>query len=188
MVVKTVAYERTPYVDDPTWPASGSLCQRDDNDDGDWIYYADTWFMYDLMQDAGFTTIDTLFSRNAVSYDDTWPAWSAGRGFIHYRGQAMFFWISPFDIPVHHEYGIRNGLEVLDCRVSPPAGPARTTSTGSWPRTGQVGLTGGEPHGAVAFFATSTAFEGSEKLSLKRSSVGYGILRERVRGGCADHR
>jgi hypothetical protein len=175
MVAKTVFYERTPYEDDPNWPASASLCQRDDGDDGDWIYYENTWYLYDLFTDAGFAVVDTFFTVQGITYNEVWPAWNAGRGFMHYRGQALFWWIMPFDAPIHHEYGIRNGLRA-PIIVSPTCGTGVYDDDGYMCEDWTTGLTGVEPHGAVAFFGTSTAFEGSQKLSLMRSAVSFGFF------------
>jgi hypothetical protein len=175
MVAKSVFYERTPYVDDPEWPASACLCQRDDGDDGDWIYYENTWYLYDLFNEAGFTRVDTLFSRYGIGYEEVLNSWNAGRGFIHYRGQALFWWIAPFNVPIHHEYGVRNGLR-SSIIVSPTCGTGVYDDDGYMSEDWTTGLTGVEPHGAVAFYGTSTAFEGSEKLSLKRNAVSFGFF------------
>jgi hypothetical protein len=175
MVAKTVFYERTPYEDDPNWPASASLCQRDDGDDGDWIYYENTWYLYDLFTEAGFAPVDTLNAKYGIGCDTVLLSWNAGKGFVHYRGQAMFYWIFPFNIPADHPLGIWNGWRQW-IAVSPTCGTGTYDQDGYMCENWTRGGTPEEPRGAVACFATCTAFDSSEKLALKRSAVSYGFF------------
>jgi hypothetical protein len=174
MVAKTLFYERTPYEDDPNWPASASLCQRDDPD-GNWIYYDNTWYLYDLFTDAGFAPVDTLFSKYGLGYEDVKPLWDAGRGFLHYRGQAMMYWVMPFSLGCTHEYGIDNGWR-QSIAVSPTCGTGRYGDDDYMCEDWTRGGTTEEPRGSVAVFATGTAFESAEFLALTRSSISYGFF------------
>jgi len=73
-VAKILGYERTPLENDPNWPASATLMIADDFDDGDWVYYMNTWLIYDLMDSAGFAPVDTLFRRNPVLIGDVYDS------------------------------------------------------------------------------------------------------------------
>lgn len=175
MVAKTVFYERTPYVDDPDWPASACLCQRDDNDGGDWIYYENTWYLYDLFTEAGFSPVDTLFAKYGIGYEEVWDSWNAGKGFLHYRGQALFYWVYPFDVPADHPLGIWNGWR-QSIAVSPTCGTGVYDDDGYMCENWTRGGTAEEPRGSVACFATSTALASSENLALKRSAASFGFF------------
>jgi hypothetical protein len=171
-VAKILGYERTPVEDDPDWPASATLMIADDFDAGDWIYYANTWFIYDLMEPAGFAPIDTLFRRNPISMQDVYDSVNAGRGFLNYRGQAWFNWLYEFEINPHLT---TNGWKL-------PVVVSATCATGifytdgfvceDWVRAG----TAQAPKGGVAFFATNTVVPGSQQLALRRGYVDEGFF------------
>ncbi|MCK4915960.1 MAG: hypothetical protein KAS89_07300, partial [Candidatus Eisenbacteria sp.] len=171
-VAKIFGYERTPLVGDPNWPMSGTLWIRDDHDSGDWIYYMNTWRIYDQMELAGFSPIDTLFAKNGVSRNQVYASVNEGKGFINYRGQAWINWLSPFDLNA--------ALTTNGWRL--PVVVSGTCATGNyehdgficedWMRAGTATI----PKGAVAFYATNTAFPGSEPLSLRRGYVDEGFF------------
>jgi hypothetical protein len=171
-VAKILGYERTPVEGDPNWPASAALMVADDFDDGDWIYYTNTWFIYDLMDASGFAPIDTLFRRNPLSTQDVYDSVNAGRGFLNYRGQAWYNWLYEFDID---PYQTTNGWKL-------PVVVSATCATGifytdgfvceDWVRAG----TAENPRGGVAFFATNTAIMSSPELSLRRGYVDEGFF------------
>ena len=171
-VAKIFGYERTPLVGDANWPLSASLWVHDDFDGGDWIYYMNTWRIYDQMDAAGFAPIDTLFKRNDVSQSDIYASVQQGKGFINFRGQAWIHWPDPFDLNANYT---NNGWRL-------PIVISATCGTGNyeydnfvcenWVRAG----TASNPEGSVAFFATNTAFPGSEELSLRRGYVDEGFF------------
>ena len=171
-VAKIFGYERTPLVGDPNWPMSASMWVHDDFDAGDWIYYMNTWRIYDQMELAGFSPIDTLFHRNGVSRNQIYASVNEGKGFINYRGQAWINWLEPFNLSAANT---TNGWRL-------PIVVSGTCATGNyeddgficedWVRAG----TATSPKGAVAFYATNTAFPGSEELSLRRGYVDEGFF------------
>jgi hypothetical protein len=171
-VAKIFGYERTPLVGDPNWPVSGTLWIKDDYDSGDWIYYMNTWRIYDQMELAGFSPIDTLFAKNGVSRNQVYASVNAGKGFINFRGQAWINWLSPFDLSAS---STTNGWK-LPIVVSATCGTGNYEYDGficeDWVRAG----TATNPKGAVAFYATNTAFPGSQPLSLRRGYVDEGFF------------
>lgn len=171
-VAKTFGYERTPLVGDPNWPLSGCLMVKDDFDGGDWIYYLNTFRIYDQMEDAGYAPIDTLFLRNDVSYYTVRNSINAGKGFLNFRGQAWIRWPDPFDVDADYT---TSGWK-LPIVVSGTCGTGNYESDGficeEWVRAGSTTA----PRGGVAFFATNTAFPGSEELSLRRGYVDNGFF------------
>jgi len=166
LVAKVLGYERTPVTDDPDWPVSGTFMVADDFDDGDWIYYMNTWFIYDLMDNAGFTVMDTLFDRNGVSQNQVYSAFNAGRGFANFRGQAWTYWPGAFNI--NPDY-LTNGWNL-------PIIVSATCATGIYHTDGvfceQVLRAGNPsyPRGAVAFFGSNTAYPGSQRLARLRGA------------------
>jgi hypothetical protein len=171
-VAKILGYEKTPLVDDPNWPLTASLWVKDDWDSGDWIYYMNTWRIYDHMEEAGFSPIDTLFAKNDIERSDVYASVNEGKGFINFRGQAWINWLYPFDLNIN---SINNGWR-LPIVVSATCGTGNYESDGfvneNWMRRGSASY----PNGSVAFFATNTAFPGSQGLSLRRGYVDEGFF------------
>ena len=98
-VAKIIGYERTDIEGQPGWPTSGLLTIAVDHDAGDWVYYLNTWYIYNLMEDHAFAPIDTLFDEyDTVTRSMVYASVNAGKGFINFRGQAWTQWPYPFDI------------------------------------------------------------------------------------------
>ena len=171
-VAKIFGYERTPLLNDPDWPLSALMMVQDDFDSGDWIYYMNTWRIYDQMESFGFAPIDTLFRRNDVTMTQVYASVQEGKGFLNYRGQAWINWLGSFALNASNT---NNGWR-LPIVVSGTCGTGNYESDGfmceNWVRAG----TPTNPEGAVAFFATNTAFPGSEELSLRRGYVDEGFF------------
>ncbi len=160
IVDKTMHYERTPFMADIWWFRSACLIVRDDYDSSDATYYEDTWHAYDLMENEGFTVIDTLFRKNGDDYNDIHTSVSNGRVFVNYRGQGVSNWWSPFDAnPNSTNPGYR-----LPVVMSATCGTGSYSSDGypceTWMRAGTVG----SPKGAVAFVSTSRIVSGGAHL------------------------
>jgi hypothetical protein len=172
-VAKILGYERTEIEGDPDWPASALLMISVDHDYGDWIYYMNTWYIYNLMEDHAFAPIDTLFDEyGTVSRSEVYASVNAGKGFVNFRGQAWTQWPYPFDIdPESTTSGWR-----LPVVVSGTCGTGRFDEDGficeRWVRAGSPTY----PRGGVAFFGTGTAFGPSEELSLRRGYVDQGFF------------
>jgi hypothetical protein len=173
VVSKVLAYETAWLQDDPEWLASAALLVSDDEDDGDTIYYSNTWFIYELMDDAGFAQIDTLFRKNGVTPEETYAALNQGRGFVNYRGCASYNgWNVPFYylLPEDLSNGWRTPIVVSGtCSTGGYAGFGHLSELWLWAGTPE------EPTGGVAFFGTTTTGEGQE-ISWKRGYVDEGFF------------
>ncbi len=173
IVSKALAYETAWLQDDPEWLASAALLVCDEWDDGDTIYYANTWFIHELMSDAGFAPIDTLFRKDGVTLEETYAALNQGRGFVNYRGCASYSsWNVPFYyvIPDELSNGWRTPIVVsATCSTGGYAGYGYLSELWLWAGTPE------EPRGGVAFFGTTTTGMGQE-ISWKRGYVDEGFF------------
>jgi len=171
MVSKTLIYDSPWTTPDSSWLTSGLLMVQDDYDPGDEIYYDDTEHLESLMRAAGFAPVDTLFSKNGVTLEQTIAAVEDGRGYLNYRGCCGGYWWGEFMV-------IPPDL-LNEWRL--PVVVSGTCLTGdyiedffmgkSWVRAGSAA----DPRGAAAFFGTGTAGQG-EELSLRRSAVDQGFF------------
>lgn len=170
VVGKTLAHERFPYVDDPAWFGAACLIVREDYDASDAIYFEDTWLAHELMVDAGFTQVDTLFRRNGAAASHVIAAVSEGRSFVNYRGQGTYNWWMPFDCDPE-DTNPQAGLPIV---MSATCGTGKFDADGyaceEWLRAG----TPSEPGGAVAFCGSSLFDSPVAEL---RSAVNQGFYR-----------
>lgn len=153
LVAKCLGYEKSPYLDDPEWFRRAVLIVRDDYDPpDDSIYYSDTWFAYDRLDDLGFTEIDTLFRKNGANKNDVVAAVNDGCVFVSYRGQGVSNWWGPFDVDPNNT---NNGFK-LPIIISGTCGTGDFNGDSyicePWIRAG----TAQNPKGAVGFFGAST--------------------------------
>jgi hypothetical protein len=172
MVAKVLAYERTPLHGNAQWPSSALLTVADDDDAGDWIYYRNTWFIYDLMEPAGVAPIDTLFKRNGTTQSQVYQSLNAGRGLVNYRGVASYEWMPPFNI---------NPASLTNTN-KPSVVISATCGTGTYQDDGFLCETftragsASNVIGAVAFLSTNTSIESSQLLSRRRGAADQGFF------------
>lgn len=171
IVAKTLGYERTPYMTDPTWFKKGCLIVRDDYDpEDDAYYYGDTWYAYDLMEAEGFAQIDTLFRKHGANATSVHNAVTNGRVLVNYRGQGVDNWWDPFACdPNQTSPGYK-----LPVVISATCGTGNfysydTRPCETWMRAGTVAA----PKGAVGFLATPAIVSGHADY---RSVVDRGIF------------
>jgi len=171
MIAKTLSYDRPWIHGDSGWPLSATLLLREDGDESDEVYYANTWFAYDLMEEAGFSPIDTLFAGLHVTANQVIESLSAGRGFVNYRGVSGDYWAAPFSIWPGD----------VECGWKLPIVVSATCLSGNYYEDVAICeafLRAGdevEPRGGVAFFGTST-FGASFELSVMRGYVDEGFF------------
>jgi len=170
LVAKTLNYQRTPYMTDTTWFKKGCLIVNEDWDASDAIYFADTWFAYNLLQAEGFAQIDTLFERNGSNKSHVYAAVTNGRVVLNYRGQGVSNWYTPFDCdPNQTNPGYKLPVVVSATCASANFWDYDTRPCETWMRAGTVAA----PKGAVGFLATSRVATGVAHL---RSVVDQGIF------------
>jgi hypothetical protein len=174
MLAKTMSYDRPWIHGDEEWPLSGTLLllEDDDGSGSDEIYYEDTRLALNLMRDAGFAPIDTLFQGDYITTNMVIESLSAGRGLVNYRGVSADFWPAPFSIwPGNVECGFQ--LPVVVSATCLSGNYYEDVAIGeAFLRAGDEGI----PRGAAAFFGTSTSGVGVQ-LSEKRSLVDQGFWR-----------
>ncbi|MCK4252517.1 T9SS type A sorting domain-containing protein [candidate division WOR-3 bacterium] len=170
VVNKILLYERTPYMDDSLWFINACLIVREDYDSGDTVYWNDINHAKSLMLSAGYDSIDTLCRAAGNNSSDVIQAVNAGRAFVLYRGQAVDYWWSPFNV---NPDATANGSKLpivlsITCR---------TIGTGSNPATAEKWLLTGTPtlpRGGAGYFATTTIGGGS--ITFLRSAVCRGFF------------
>ncbi len=172
LVAKVLSYERTPIEGSSQWPSSALLSVCDDDDDGDWIYYRNTWFIYDLMEPAGIAPIDTLFKRNSVTQSQVYQSWNAGRGFVTYRGVAGTDWMYPFNV---NPSSLTN-TNKLSVVLSATCGTGVFYDDGFFCENITRAGSASNPIGAVAFFGSNTSIESSQLLSRRRGAAAQGFF------------
>jgi hypothetical protein len=172
MLAKTLSYDRPWIHGNDEWPLSGTLLllEDDDGSGSDEIYYEDTRLALNLMRDAGFAPIDTLFQGDYITTNMVIESLSAGRGLVNYRGVSASFWPAPFSIwPGHVTCGFKLPV-VMSATCLSGGYYDDDTIAEAFLRAGDEGV----PLGAAAFFGTSTSGYGVQ-LSEKRSIVDQGF-------------
>ena len=174
MVWKTLSYERPWLSDDPDWPLSGTLLLREDGDESDAVYHANTELARGLMEAAGFSPIDALFESyggGEITPEQVVESLSSGRGFVNYRGVSGAYWAAPF--------GIWPGD--VHCGDKPAIVMSATCLSGDYYEDDSIGEAfvrvgdDGDARGAVAFFGTSTHGAGLD-LAVKRGYLDEGFF------------
>jgi hypothetical protein len=166
MVAKTLAYDEPWLHWEPDWPLSGVLLVQDDYDDGDTLYYSNTWFVRDLMDSAGFVRVDTLFAKNGVTLDDTYAALNRGAGFVNYRGRSGPYWPYGFNVAPWELENLWRLPVVVSATCNSGGFLGDEYLSEQWLRAG----TAEDPIGGAGFFGTGTSGDGLE-VSLERGVV-----------------
>ena len=168
LVAKTLGYKKTPYMSDLDWFRSGCLIVRQDYDDDDDIYFADTWFAWGLMDREGFAQIDTFFTRNGTDQGDVHAAITDGRVFLNYRGQGVSNWWTPYAC----NPALTNPGYKLPVVMAATCGGGNFTYDGypceNWLKSGTVAA----PKGSVASVGTSIV---ASHVAHYRSPVNQGF-------------
>lgn len=171
MVAKTLGYERTPLMTDPSWFRKGTVIIRQDNDGSgdDTIYWNDLHYAASQMESYGYTHIDTLSKNAGDDYNDIVSAVNNGRGFVLYRGQGTDYWWNPFEIyPSYTSNGFK--LPIVISPTCHTITPGTATETGEeWVREGSAST----PKGAVGYFGTTSTMS---HAAYKRSKIARGFF------------
>lgn len=105
VVNKLLLYERTPYMEDPTWTRNACLIVAEDGytypplpGTDDYIYWGDSRHAYGLMLANGYNRMDTLSELLGDNYLDVIESVNNGVGFVQYRGQGVGNWWGGFGV------------------------------------------------------------------------------------------
>jgi len=165
LVTKSLTYEKTPYASgDSTWMQRGTTIIREDAPPDEY-YQADCRYVRGLWSGAGFVQTESLISP-ADSSTEVRNAINAGRGFVLYRGRAVYHWWTPFDRvwPYTLTNGSRLPVVVSGSCITMTLYPGRTVQADSFVRAGTAQVL----RGAVAYFGTTSW---GEPITIQRSVV-----------------
>jgi len=167
IVAKILGYEKTPYMQDPSWfKKAVTIVNEDDYPPySDSVYWADARYAHQLMNSAGFVHIDSLAESLGDSSADVMDAINNGRLYILYRGVGVQYWDYPFSGIEPSE--MSNGFK-LPIVIS--ATCATVEGIGyEWLNAG----TPEQPKGTVGFFGTTTILDHAAEI---RSAVAKGTI------------
>ncbi len=160
IVNKIINYERYPFDISDDWMIKGSLVINPDHSAGDSIYWNTLHHVAALMDDAGWSTIDTV-SSDYYTGTDLRGMIHEGRGYVIYRGQGVESWwgfsdLNPSSLTNSGMYPVVSGTT---CRTIQVYGP-------SWLNN----IAGG----AILYLGTLTV-GGGRILSQQRSAMAIGF-------------
>jgi len=170
MVAKSIGYEKSETMHDSTWFVKGATIVREDNPP-DAYYQADCRYIRTLWLGAGYTHVDSFLSTQGHNQNDVINAINNGRAFVVYRGQAVSYWWSPFNVdPNSTNNGYKLPIVVSGTCATMTLDPGENMLGDAFVRAGTVQ----NPKGAVAFFGTTVV---SGSCSQYRSAVTKGFFR-----------
>lgn len=167
LVAKVIMYEKYPSQDDTLWYKCGVTIVNEDEDTcpADSVYWSDSRYAHQLMQQAGFYHIDSLAQSFGDDSMDVITAFNQGRGYIMYRGIGFFVWDWPF-------MGLWESLLYNGWKTPIIISATCATVEGigyTWMFLG----TPEQPRGSVGFFGTTTALYHAAEF---RSALARGTL------------
>jgi hypothetical protein len=170
MVAKTLGYEKSETMHDSTWFSKGVTIVREENP-ADPYYQPDARYIRNLWLDAGYAHVDSLINLMGHNQNDVINAIDNGRTYVVFRGSAVSYWWSPFNVNPNNT---NNGYK-LPVIISATCA-TMTLSTGE-NMLGDAFLRAGtvqNPKGAVGFFGTTLV---GSHISQYRSAVAKGFFR-----------
>jgi hypothetical protein len=159
LIAKTLGYERTPSMQDPSWFKKATLIVNEDLS-GNEPYWFTIDYAYDQLIEHGYTIVDRFCDTWGDDFSDVIEAIDDGRTIVAYRGQSgsPLVWDLPFSF---YPTQLDNGWK-LPVVISGSCGTGLFTQTqpaamcNSWTRAGDAA----NPKGALAWLGTSTIMEG----------------------------
>lgn len=167
IVSKVLSYDKAPSAQSRLWLKKGTTIVNEDQDPlpADSVYYADARYMHVLMNNAGFSHIDSFSEYAGHDSADVIAAINEGRSYIMYRGVAWSIWDWPF-------WGIYPALMHNGQKLPIVISATCQTVQGigyEWLNAG----TPEEPKGTVGFFGTTTGLYNAAEF---RSALARGTL------------
>ncbi len=170
MVIKTLAYERTPDTLNRRWTSHLTTVVHDRNDDDSLVYWADARHAAARSAAAGFAGCDSFASTRGDSADDVIAAIDSGTSLVLYRGRATGNWYQPFRVlPQRTTNGSRCPVVLSVTCATMTLTPGESMVGEAWIRTGTVSTI----RGAVAFFGNTHS---DIAVATVRSSVARGFF------------
>ncbi len=178
IVAKTLAYERTPNLTDPTWYMKGTTIVHEDGSvPPDDVYWENVRYVHNLWRHAYYTHIDSLSSQRGNNSTDVSNAINNGRIFVLFRGESVTNWWGFTMTPENLTNGYKTPVVV--------SGACATSSMNTTGYLGDLFINAGTattPKGAVGYFATTVVATGTN-LGLNRGVVSKGFFQALFGGG-----
>jgi hypothetical protein len=172
IVAKTLAYERSPFMDDSTWFIKGTtIVQESGSNPIDDAFWENVRYIHTLWCNYQYAQIDSFSRLRGHNSTNVMNAINDGRVFVVYRGEAITNWWLPFN-NVNPD-STNNGWK-LPIVVS---GTDQMVSLLDNSYLGNKFLNAGSttnPKGAVGFFSTTLA--GSSTDEVVRGTVVKGFF------------
>ncbi len=170
MVLKTLAYERTPDTINRIWNRRLTTVVHDRSDSDSLVYWADARHAAARARAAGFVACDSLASSRGDTADDIIASIDAGTSFVLYRGRATNNWYQPFRVlPQRTANGTRCPVVLSVTCETMTLSPGESMVGEAWIKTGTVSTI----RGAVAFFGNTHSDVG---VAAVRSAVARGFF------------
>ncbi len=167
MVLKTLAYEKTPQLTDSLWMRRLTTVINENGDSDDTIYWNDIRIAASLAGANNFVSCDSLSRFRGDNADSVIASVNKGTAMVLYRGNGVGNWYSPFAV---NPYLTSNGYKLpivlsITCATL-TLSPYEEMVADSWMRAG----TTSNLKGAVAFFGnTHSLYSGT--LTVRKRSV-----------------
>uniref|UniRef100_A0A7C6ED63 Gingipain domain-containing protein n=1 Tax=candidate division WOR-3 bacterium TaxID=2052148 RepID=A0A7C6ED63_UNCW3 len=170
LVAKSIGYEKSATMQDSTWFAKGTTIVREDNPP-DPYYQSDCRYIRNLWLAANYTHIDSFINTAGHNQSDVENAITNGRAFVVYRGQAVSYWWSPFNVsPNNTNNGYKLPIVISGTCATMSLSPGENMLGDAFVRAGTVQ----NPKGAVAFFGTTVV---GSHVSQYRGAVTWGFFK-----------
>ncbi len=169
MVAKSIGYEKSIGMEDSLWFVKGTTIVREDNPP-DPYYQPDVRYIHNFWRQANYVHIDSFINTQGHNQTDVENAITNGRSFVIYRGQAVSYWWSPFNVnPSNTNNGYKLPIVISGTCATMSLAPGENMLGDAFVRAGTVQ----NPKGAVAFFGTTVV---GSHVSQYRGAVTRGFF------------
>jgi hypothetical protein len=177
MVAKSIGYEKSEMMHDSSWFVKGTTIVREDAP-VDPYYQADARYIRNFWLNGGYSQVDSFLSTAGNNQNDVINAINNGRAFVVYRGEAVSYWWSPFNVdPNSTTNGYKLPIVISGTCATLTLSPGENMVGDAFVRAGTVA----NPKGSVGFFGSSVTVGGG--ASLYRGTVTKGFFQALYQDG-----
>ncbi len=168
MVLKTLAYEKTPELSDSLWMRRLTTVINENNDSDDTIYWNDIRIAASLAGANNFVSCDSLSRLRGDKADSVIVSVNQGTAIVVYRGNGVGNWYFPFNVnPYLTDNGHKLPIILSITCATLTLSPYEEMVADSWMKAG----TTSNFKGAVAFFGNTHSLYSGTTTVRKRSAV-----------------